>query len=378
MNDIKQVTFFMEECRRMGIAVLGPDVNESAYKFRVNRAGAIRFGLGAMRGVGEGAVNSIVEHRAEGPYFSIFDFARRVSLKDCNKRVFEALALGGAFDSFEGVNRAQYFAPDDKGRSVLENALRYGNAYQEGQNSSQVSLFGESESVDLPEPFIPETEEWNILDKLNKEKEVVGIYISGHPLDDFRFEMEHFCSDGGLAILGDIKKYNGRELSFGGMVTAVEHRTSKNGKPYGNFTLEDYSGAERFFLFGEDYVRFREYLVEGWFIFIKGMVRERYGRDNGPAELELKISQIDLLADVKDRFRGQLKLSFELDALNTELLANITALMEKYPGKIPVSVEIRDMGIAISMQARKARVELGNELLADLERIDHLTYQVLR
>ncbi len=379
MNDIKQVTFFMEECRRMGIPVLGPDVNESAYKFRVNDKGAIRFGLGAMRGVGEGAVNSIVEHRAEGPYISIFDFSRRVSLRDCNKRVFESLALGGGFDSFEGVHRAQYFATDEKSRTLIENAIRYGNAYQESENSSQVSLFGDAQAIDLPEPFILEAPEWNVLDQLNREKEIVGIYISGHPLDDFRFELEQFCTDGGLAVLANMPELKNKDLAFGGMISAVEHRTSKAGKPFGSVTLEDYSGSERFMLFGEDYVRFREYLVEGWFVMIKGMVRERsFGRDKGTGQLEFKISNVELLAEVKERFRGELKLSFDLDALNDRLLNEITALVEKYPGQTAVTLEIRDTGISLNMPSKSARVQLGTELLSELERLEEVKFVVSR
>ncbi len=379
MNDIKQVTFFMEECRRMGVPVLGPDVNESGYKFRVNAQGAIRFGLGAMRGVGEGAVNSIVENRSKQPYQSIFDFARRVNLKDCNKRVFEALALGGGFDGFEGMHRAQFFATDDKGRTLLENAIRYGNAYQEGQNSSQVSLFGETEAVDLPEPTVLNAEPWNILDALNKEKEVVGIYISGHPLDDFRFELEHFCQKEGLLLLTDLKQIKGRELAFGGMVTAVEHRTSKAGKPFGKFTIEDYMSSETFMLFGEDYVRFREYLVEGWFLFIKGSARERrFGRNDAPPELEFKISQVELLAGLKDRIKGELRLSIDLDRLNDRMLQDIASTMEQFPGQTPVRVEIRDMGIGVEMNARNARVEMSTELVSALERIDDLRYHLIR
>lgn len=379
MNDIKQVTFFMEECRRMGIPVLGPDVNESAYKFRVNDKGAIRFGLGAMRGVGEGAVNSIVEHRSEGPYTSIFDFSRRVSLRDCNKRVFESLALGGAFDSFEGVHRAQYFAPDEKSRTLIENAIRYGNAFQESENSAQVSLFGDAQAVELPEPFVPDAPEWNVLDQLNREKEIVGIYISGHPLDDFRFELEQFCTDGGLGVLANIPELKGRELAFGGMISAVEHRTSKAGKPFGSVTLEDYTGSERFMLFGEEYVRFREYLVEGWFVMIKGMVRERnFGRDKGTGQLEFKISSIDLLAEVKERFSGELKLSFDLDTLNDRMLNEITTLVEKYPGKTKVTLEIRDTGVALTMPSKSARVQLGTDLLAELERLEDLKFAVTR
>ena len=375
MNDIKSVTFFMEECRRMGIPVLGPDVNESAYKFRVNDEGAIRFGLGAMRGVGGGAVNSIVENRQESRYTSIFDFSCKINLKDCNKRVFESLALGGAFDSFDDGKRSQYFAPDDKGRTVIENAIRYGNAMQEAENSSQTSLFGESADVEIPEPRIPEAEEWMVLDKLNKEKEVVGIYISGHPLDDFRVEMEHFCSSEGMKVLLDIDSHKGRELSFGGMVTAVEHRRAKNGKPYGNFTIEDYEHSERFFLFGDDYIRFREYLVEHWFLYLKGTVREKPFRDTG--ELEYKISHVELLADVRERMNSELKVTVDLAQLDDRLVTDIASLVEKYPGNVPVTMEIRDINAAITMPAKRARVELASELVDELGRMDAIRYQIL-
>lgn len=361
----------------MGIPVLGPDVNESAFKFRVNDEGAIRFGLGAMKGVGEGAVLSIIEHRQESPYTSIFDFACRVSLKDCNKRVFESLALGGGFDSFEGVHRAQYFAPDEKGRTLIEQAVRYGNAFQESKNSAQVSLFGDAQEVDLPEPVIPEAEEWNILDKLNREREVVGIYISGHPLDDYRFEMEHFCTKDGLSVLGDLKSMKGRDLSFGGMITAVEHRVGKTGKPYGNFTIEDYNASERFFLFGDNYVRFREYLVDGWFVYVKGTVKER-GFKQETGELEYRINQIELLSDLKEKFRGSLQISFDLDDLNDRLLSDLSAMLESHPGNTPVSLEIRGTGIGVSMPSRKARVDLSREFMQSMDQLEQIAYVIKR
>ena len=195
MSDIKQVTLFMEEARHRGIPVLGPDVNESLFKFRVNPAGAIRFGLGAMRGVGEGAVAAVVEGRGDGDgtYKSLFDFARRVSPKDINKRVFEALALGGAFDGFEGLHRAQFFAEDEKGRTLIELAARYGAGHQESESSAQASLFGGMEEMEMPEPAIPVCDPWDQMDLLARERDVIGVYISGHPLDKFRFEMKHLC-----------------------------------------------------------------------------------------------------------------------------------------------------------------------------------------
>ena len=375
MNDIKQVTLFMEECRRMGLAVLGPDVNESAYKFRVNNAGAIRFGLGAMKGVGGAAVNSIVENRAEGPYLSLFDMSRRISLKDCNKRVFESLALGGGFDGFPGLHRAQYFAIDDKGRSTLENALRYGNAWQEGENSSQVSLFGEADTSDIPEPNIPEAEEWNILDKLNKEKEVVGIYISGHPLDDFRVDMDTFCTKEGLKVLQDLERLKGRQLSFGGMVTASEERIAKNGNRYGNFTVEDYEHSERFFVFGEDYVKFREYMVPGFFIFMKGVVRER--KRGELIELEFKINTISLLEELRAKMTGELKVSLNLEHLTDALIDDFVELINRFPGSVPLTMSLYDTETKIDMPARNARVTVDSDLLNALTAIEGMEFEIV-
>lgn len=230
MNDIKTVTFFMEECKRMGLEVLGPDVNESYYKFAVNDAGAVRFGMGAVKGVGRGAVETIVENRKEnGPYKSVFDLAKRIDLRAANKRAFENLTLAGGFDSFGDSHRAQYLHDEGDGITFLEKVMRYGAKYQESQNSSQVSLFGEASDVQIPEPVVPPCEEWGTMEKLRKEKEVVGIYISGHPLDDFKAEIKSFCNSG-LSAVHHMEQYVNKELSIAGVITDVQHRVSKNGK----------------------------------------------------------------------------------------------------------------------------------------------------
>ena len=350
MNDIKSVTFFMEECRRMGIPVLGPDVNESAYKFRVNEEGAIRFGMGAIKGVGEGAVNSIVNERQEGRYTGLFDFASKVNLKDCNKRVFESLAISGAFDEF-GHNRSEFFGMDEKGRTILETAVRYGNAHQEGENSSQVSMFGESADAELPVPIIPEAEEWSVMDKLSREKEVVGIYISGHPLDDYRLEMDHLCTKGGLKLLQDLKAQNTRDLNFGGMLSEVAHRTTKNGKPFGTFFMEDYDHSERFFLFGDDYVKFKDYLVNDWFLFVGGKVQQKkYAKTED--ELEFKIHSVELLADVREKKAKRIQLKIDLSLLNDHIVDGLTELVQQHPGPCGITLEIKDLDVGISMPSK--------------------------
>ena len=248
MSDIKQVSFFMEECKRMGLQVLGPDVNESFYKFTVNENYAVRFGMGAIKGVGMGAVETIVENRKEGKYKSIFDLAKRIDLRAANKKAFENLALAGGFDSFIGTTRAQYFHDDGDGITFYEKAIRYGAKFQENENSSQVSLFGESSDVQIAEPIVPPCEDWSTMEKLAKEKEVVGIYISGHPLDDYKFEMQYFCPNR-LEVLKNIELYVNKNLAFGGIVTNVQHLTAKNGKGWAKFNLEGYDESYEFRIF---------------------------------------------------------------------------------------------------------------------------------
>src|SRR5690606_9935078 len=220
--------------------VLGPDVNESFYKFSVNKDYAVRFGMGAVKGVGHGAVMTIVESRKDGPFKSIFDFAKRIDLRAANKKAIENLALAGGFDCFTNTHRAQYVKDEGDGIIFLEKAIRYGNKHQENENSSQVSLFGDLSEVQIAEPSIPPCEEWGTMEKLAKEREVVGIYISGHPLDDFKIEMKTFCN-ATLAMFNDLQPYVNRELTFGGVVTDVQHRVSKQGKGWAMFTVEDYN-----------------------------------------------------------------------------------------------------------------------------------------
>lgn len=227
MNDIKQVTFFMEECKRMGLDVLGPDVNESYYKFAVNKEGAVRFGMGAIKGVGRAAVETIVEHRKEdGAFRSVFDLAKRIDLRASNKKAFESLAVAGGFDSFGTAHRAQYFHQVGDGVTFLEKVVKYGSKYQENENSSQVSLFGDASEVQIPEPEVPPCEEWGTMEKLRREKEVVGIYISGHPLDDFKTEINAFCN-AGVSNVHNLEELINRELAIAGVVTDVQHRISK-------------------------------------------------------------------------------------------------------------------------------------------------------
>ena len=302
MNDIKQVTFFMEECKRMKLNVLGPDVNESYYKFSVNKDNAVRFGMGAIKGVGHGAVVTIVENRKkDGNYKSIFDFAKRIDLRAANKKAFENLALAGGFDCFDNTHRAQYFSDEGDGVTFLEKAIKYGAKHQENENSAQVSLFGDASDVQIAEPLVPPCEEWGTMEKLAREKEVVGIYISGHPLDDFRVEMNTFCN-ATLAFFKNLEPYVNRELCFGGVVTDVQHRVSKQGKGWALFTLEDYTDSFEFRIFGEEYLRFRHFFVKNSFVFVKVRVNEGWtNKDTGKkSDPRIQFNSFQLLHDVME------------------------------------------------------------------------------
>ena len=324
MNDIKKVTFYMEECKRMNIKVLGPDINESFYKFAVNKNGEIRFGLGAVKGVGEGAVEAIVNERNEnGTYQSIFDVTKRIDLRAANKKAFESLVLAGGFDSF-GHHRSVYFDGDEGGLVFLEKAMKFGANHQQNENSAQVSLFGESADITLLEPPIPVCEPWNTLHMLNREKEVVGFYISGHPLDDYKLEMDSFCNYH-LGQVKELEVVKGKDIRIAGMVSKVEHRFTKSGKPFGTITIEDYYDTITFFLFGEDYPKYKPYMTEGWFLYAQCRVQERRWKEG---ELEMKLVSVELLSEIKDKALRSLVLKIDLKNVTTEIVDEITALAE--------------------------------------------------
>ena len=376
MGNIESVTFFMEECRRMGIPVLGPDVNESGVRFRVNKEGAIRFGLAAIKGVGRAAVESLIEERqANGSFSSIFDLVERVDLRALNKKNLENLAFGGAFDGFGNMHRAQYFAPSIKEQPFLDTAVKFGNAMKNSESSNQQSLFGGDMAVEIPTPPIPTCEPWTNLEQLAREKEVVGMYISGHPLDDFKLELRSFCSKGGLSLLKDLPTVNNRDLQFGGIVTEAVHRMTKNGRPFGMLTLEDYNHAERFFLFGEDYVRLKEYLNTGWFLYVTGRVGMRkFSKD--PNELEFKISDISLLNEVREKKAKRLHLDVDLPMLTEELTTELEQALTSHKGAFSLRVHIKHKNTKLTMPSQSLMVDMSNELLDTLEKLHGVEVRV--
>ncbi|MBC7747224.1 MAG: DNA polymerase III subunit alpha, partial [Methylotenera sp.] len=344
MSDIKQVSFFMEECKRMGLQVLGPDVNESFYKFTVNDDYAVRFGMGAIKGVGSGAVATIVENRKDGKYKSIFDLAKRIDLRAANKKAIENLALAGGFDSFLGTTRAQYFHDDGDGITFYEKAIRYGSKYQENENSSQVSLFGDASEVQIAEPIVPPCEDWSTMEKLAKEKEVVGIYISGHPLDDYKFEMKYFCN-ARLDALRNMELHLSKNLTFGGIINNVQHRVAKNGKGWGMFTLEGYDESYEFRIFGEEYLKFRHFFIQNNFTFMKVLVKEGWtDRDTGKkGEPRLQFVEVKQLQDVLETFAKKLILLLNISDLETDFIHRLSRLFQENKGDNTVSFEIMEL-----------------------------------
>jgi len=371
MNDIKSVTFFMEECKRMKLNVLGPDINESYYKFSVNKDNAVRFGMGAIKGVGHGAVMTIVNNRKEdGPYKSIFDFAKRIDLRAANKKAFENLANSGGFDGFSDTHRAQYFYREGDGLSFLEKTIKYANKYQENENSAQVSLFGEASDVQIPEPEVPPCEEWGTMEKLAREREVVGVYISGHPLDDFKVEMKTFCN-AEVALFNDLETYVNRELTFGGVVTDVQHRVSKQGKGWALFTIEDYVESHEFRVFGEEYLKFRHFLMISNFVYVRAFVREGWvNRDTGKkSDPRIQFNNFQLLHDVMDTYAKKLSISLNINDLKEEKIHALKALLQMHPGNNNLHFVIYDNKdkIKLNMSSRKQKVKISQELLNELE-----------
>jgi DNA polymerase-3 subunit alpha len=365
LNDITQVSFFMEECRRMGVAVLGPDVNESAYEFTVNREGAIRFGLGGIKGLGSGPVDNLIAERTEnGPFTSIFDLTKRANLRLVNKKAMESMAYAGCFDSFKGIHRAQYFYPDTNGRTFLENAVRFGATLQENENSSQVSLFGEASEIKMPEPQVPNCEEWPTLMKLNFEKEVVGIFISGHPLDDFRLEIDAFCS-GKVEMLTKLPEHFGRDLLIAAIVTDVQHLTTKTGKPFGIMNIEDYANATKIYLFGDNYLKFQHLMKKDLILGIKGKVQEGQFKDKitGQKPIEFAIASMEQLQDLLESRSTTLNVTIPLKSLDQLLMGRLETLFNDAApegvGKCSVKFTVVDVldDLKITMPSRRLRIE---------------------
>jgi len=372
----EKVTFFMEECRSQGIKVLGPHINESAVNFAVNKEGEIRFGLGAIKGSGEAAVEAIIKEREEnGPFKDIFEFAERVNLRTVNKKTFECLAMSGAFDCWPEYHRRQYLHAPDGDQSLIEMVIKYANKMQLEADSAQASLFGGDGGVDTPKPTVKPVEPYGEIEKLNIEKDVVGLYISGHPLDDFEFEIENFCNTE-LKQLEDIQALQGKEVRLAGIVSSFAHRTTKGGKPFGTLTMEDYNGNFTFFLFGDDYIKFKEFLMQGWFLYIQGNVVEQKWGDR---RLEFKIRNIELLNDLRDKKSKGVRVNVNLEDLSDTIIERIESICSKHKGECSLHVNLLDQeeNIGVELLSRKYKINPSNELIDEMKKIPELECRVL-
>ena len=375
ISDIKKITVMMEETRRMGIDVLGPDVNESLLQFTVNRAGNIRFGLGAIKGVGENAVLNIIEEREKnGPYKDIYDLAERVNLNTVNKRMLEALVVSGAVDGLPGISRAQYFSADSKGSSFLESLIRYGSSVKNLRNSSQQSLFGEAGGFELVRPEPAPCADWSKLEKLNKEKQVIGIYLSSHPLDDYRLEINAFCN-ATLADLQNLHEFANRDVCVAGIVTETRSGVTKNGKPFGGFTLQDYTDSFTFLLFDKDYVTFSNFFVTDYHLLVRGKVQ---GRHYNPDELEFRIREVHLLSAVRDDLISSITIKLKTELVNPGFVDNLKTIISENPGNKTVKFLLIDHEdkITLPLFSRSIKAGITNELIGWLEDNPGLDFKV--
>ncbi len=389
-SDISDITKLMDECKVMGIRVMGPDVNESNLGFAVNREGNIRFGLGAVKGVGESAVQAIVKERDKnGPYSDIFDFVQRVNLNACNKKNIECLVLAGSFDSFTDMNREQYLAVNAKGEMFIDTLVRYGNRYQADKVFAANSLFGGSNEVEIARPKIPAAEPWSDLQRLNKERELVGIFLSANPLDEYSVVLEHVCNTH-IKELENINLLAGREITIGGVVTALREGTDRKGDPYGIARIEDYSGSAELPFFKKDWTTFKNYLAEQTFVFIKARCQPRYKRrqnnrqdaqntqNTEQQELELKVTSIELLSEAQQRLVEKITITIPLAALDKALVDELAALTRKHPGNTALYFKVTDAEnrMAVNLMSRPVKLSVGKDVIAYLKKHEELDFRI--
>ena len=375
MNDIKKVSFFMEESRRMNIKVLGPDVNESSHRFSVNKKGHVRFGLGAIKGVGEAAVNAILEERNNGFFKNIFDLTKRVNLSSVNKKTFEALALSGAFDEFPNCHRAIFFLKDNSESTFLEKAIKFGSSFQLVKNSSQQSLFGGVDDVTISEPLMPECPQWPSMTQLAKEKETIGMFISGHPLQDYKLEINTFCNIQ-INDFNQLENLVNKDVSFAGVVTGIEHKVSKRGKNYASFTIEDFSDAKRLALFGESYLKFKHFLIQDTFLLIKAKVQNR--KYSEIQQIDINIYDIQLLDETIEKRCKQIIININLEDVNKNFLKELECLVKEFKGDKPFEIHVYDKKkrVDLALRSIKHKININKELIQKLNLISSINYKL--
>ena len=375
ISNITEITKLMDESKATGVNVLGPDVNESSLKFSVNRHGDIRFGLGAIKGVGESAVQSILtERQKNGPFKDIFDFVQRVNLSACNRKNIENLALAGAFDSFPNIHREDFFVKNAKDETFVEVLVRYGNKYQMDKAAAANSLFGGEHEVEIATPEIVRALAWSDLERLNKERELVGIYLSAHPLDEFSVILENVCNTH-MAQLSDLTPLQNHDLTLGGIVTGVREGYTKTGKPFGVAKVEDYSGTAEFAFFGNEWVEKKNFFAEGMFLFMHGKCQPRQWKQE---EWEVKINNIELLSEVKDRLIEKLTVTAPLSAVNDEMIMELSSLVKENPGNAELYFYIRDEDgqMYVNLMSRTMKISVRKDIVNYLKSQPLLDYKI--
>ena len=375
ISNITEITKLMDESKATGINVLGPDVNESGLKFSVNQHGDIRFGLGAIKGVGESAVQSILAEREKnGPFKGIFDFVQRVNLSACNRKNIENLALAGSFDSFPEIRREDFFVKNAKDESFVEVLVRYGNKYQMDKAAAANSLFGGEHEVEIATPEIVRAPAWGDLERLNKERELVGIYLSAHPLDEYAVILENVCNVH-MSELSDLTPLQNRDLTLGGIVTGVREGYTKTGKPYGVAKVEDYSGGAEFAFFGNEWVEKKNFFMEGMFLFMRGKCQPRQWKQE---EWEVKINTIELLPEVKDNLIEKLTIKVPLSAVNEEMITEISSLAKSNPGKTKLYFYVRDEDgqMYVNLFSRSVEIAVRKDFVNYLKSQPVLDYKI--
>jgi DNA polymerase-3 subunit alpha len=375
INDIKSITFYLSECKRHNIVVLGPDINESNIKFTVNSKGEIRFGLAAVKNVGEGVVSDIIaERETNGYYKDVFDLAKRVNVRSLNKKCLESLVLAGAFDSFPATHRAQYFFrenPEDV--FFLEKIIRNASSFQNGKLQNQVSLFGDCLENELPELQLPDCEPWSKFELLQKEKEIVGFFISGHPLDEFSLEMANFCNSSisEIKTSDDLKKIRNREVRFAGIVSASAERFTKKGDKYVSFTIEDYNDSMSFNLFKEDFLKFNHFLLPGQILYFKARIQSRFNADD---QYELRISAMCLLSEVIEKYAKSVSVMIPLSDINDDVIGKLNGIVTSSKGNCPFKIIVSDdtENCSIELISSKNKINISDftkliSRLSDLE-----------
>lgn len=374
LSNITEITKFMDECKAMGIKVLGPDVNESLLKFSVNKAGDIRFGLAAIKGVGEGAVNNILDERAKnGPFQDVFDFVERVNLSSCNKKNIESLALAGGFDNFPGVKREQFFGTNGKGEVFLDSLIRYGNKYQTDKAQASNSLFGDDTLYDIAHPDIPNVDSWSDLERLNKERDLIGMYLSAHPLDPYAIVLKYVCNVHPNE-LDDREALNGKELLFGGIVSDTREGITKTGKPYMIVRIEDFESSGEIPFFGDDYINFSKYGKKGLSLLFKARVQpSRYGD-----RLELKINSIQQLSEAQKSMVEKIKITLPLHEMDSRMIDELSTLIKNNTGNTLLYFEVIDgeRNMRVQLFSRGTKIAISKELIEYLETNDSVFFKI--